>query len=83
MSILGERKETVMEKAIPLLSVPISHCCGCAACSEICPTHSITMSVLHGFDYPAIDDQTCVRCQKCLRVCSFKKHMRKQREVTL
>nr|WP_238299913.1 4Fe-4S binding protein [Eubacterium sp. MSJ-33] len=25
-----------------------------------------------GFEYPEIDEDACVRCQQCVRVCPFK-----------
>lgn len=47
-------------------------CCGCAACANICPVKAISMrpDVL-GFPYPVIDDEVCVHCGLCDRVCAF------------
>lgn len=45
-------------------------CCGCAACSLVCPTDCITMrSDDEGFLYPTIDNQKCVNCNKCENIC--------------
>ena len=45
-------------------------CCGCRACFEICPTHSITMKKAeNGFYYPHIDVNSCIHCFKCQKVC--------------
>lgn len=51
-----------------------SECCGCSACYAICPRRAISMKPnRHGFLYPLIDESLCVRCGKCLDVCSFKR----------
>jgi len=39
----------------------------------ICPKEAISMvEDEEGFEYPQIDENKCVRCYKCLNVCSFK-----------
>lgn len=46
-------------------------CCGCSACSQRCPTHSITMQQDNeGFLYPYVDTTTCIDCGLCEKVCS-------------
>ena len=36
-------------------------CCGCSACSKICPVGAITMQTdKEGFLYPVIDDEKCI-----------------------
>lgn len=48
-------------------------CCGCEACSQICPKSAINMIAdKEGYLYPIIDNSKCVRCLKCLRACPFK-----------
>lgn len=45
-------------------------CCGCTACSNICPSKCITM--VHdneGFIYPECDSSKCVDCGLCEKVC--------------
>ena len=45
-------------------------CCGCGACSTICPTNSIKMEAdSEGFLYPTIDSTTCVLCGLCVKCC--------------
>lgn len=49
-------------------------CCGCTACSMICPKSAILMiEDEEGFEYPIIDDNICVGCGLCIKVCPFKK----------
>ena len=45
-------------------------CCGCQACSQVCPKHCIEMRPdEEGFSYPWVDDTACIRCGACERVC--------------
>lgn len=45
-------------------------CCGCSACEQICPTHSITMSSdSQGFLYPYINLNSCINCGLCEKSC--------------
>lgn len=46
-------------------------CCGCSACASICPKHCITMTEDHeGFLYPNVDENTCISCGLCEKVCN-------------
>lgn len=48
-------------------------CCGCSACYAICPVHAIRMQEdKEGFLYPVLDENICIRCYKCIKVCAFK-----------
>lgn len=48
-------------------------CCGCEACAQICPKHCITLSEdAEGFMYPSVDEQSCIDCGLCEKVCPFK-----------
>ena len=48
-------------------------CCGCEACLNVCPQNAITMKPdEYGFIYPCIDEQLCVGCGKCTKICAFK-----------
>ena len=52
--------------------IDIETCCGCGACSEICPHKCISMeSDIEGFLYPNIDEDTCIHCGQCNEVCPF------------
>lgn len=45
-------------------------CSGCYACAAVCPKNCINMvSDNEGFWYPKIDNDACVRCGLCERVC--------------
>lgn len=47
-----------------------SLCCGCAACSKICPKQCITMREdEEGFLYPKVDESLCIDCGLCEKVC--------------
>lgn len=54
-----------------MISLPNkSHCCGCAACAQICPRQCITMKAdAEGFLYPELDSESCVQCGLCETVC--------------
>lgn len=45
-------------------------CCGCWACVNICPRGAVAMKPDElGFLYPVIDENKCVNCGLCRRVC--------------
>lgn len=47
-------------------------CCGCTACASSCPKKAITMKPDPlGFLYPEINNDLCIDCGKCVRVCAF------------
>lgn len=47
------------------------NCCGCEACSYVCPKHIIMMQEDHeGFVYPVVTDETkCISCGGCEKIC--------------
>lgn len=60
-------------KEIPILYEKKEDCCGCTACYAICPTSAISMIPdKEGFDYPQVDEEKCIRCYQCLKVCPIK-----------
>ena len=62
------------QKNIPDLSSDKILCCGCAACYSVCPVEAISMKADEkGFWYPQIDEEKCIRCQRCKNVCAYKK----------
>ena len=52
-------------------------CCGCAACFSICQLKAgkaIEMEEDHlGNIYPKINNNLCIRCKLCLKVCPLKR----------
>ena len=47
-------------------------CCGCEACANICPKNCINMIADdEGFLYPHVDEDKCVSCGLCEKVCPF------------
>lgn len=47
-------------------------CCGCTACMNICPVKAIKMAPdEEGFVYPVINQELCVDCGRCRKVCQF------------
>lgn len=49
-----------------------ANCCGCTACASICAHEAITMEPdALGFLYPRVDENKCVDCGLCERVCQF------------
>lgn len=60
-------------KEVPILYRRKEECCGCTACYAICPQSAIDMvEDEEGFEYPQINESKCVRCYKCMKVCSYK-----------
>ena len=46
------------------------HCAGCAACEAVCAKKAIQMQPdAAGFLYPVTDEEKCIRCFACERVC--------------
>lgn len=62
-----------MEKLIPVLYVKKKECCGCTACYAICSKSAITMvEDNEGFEYPQINEELCIKCCRCIKVCPIK-----------
>ncbi len=48
-------------------------CSGCRICSNICPTKAIVMQAdKKGYSYPVIEQDKCIDCKQCIRVCPYK-----------
>lgn len=46
------------------------NCCGCWACADACAHKAITMTEdFEGFRYPVVDEDKCVDCGLCDKVC--------------
>ena len=58
---------------MPVLFQNKEDCCGCSACFAICTKDAIMMKPdEEGFLYPYIDDDKCITCYQCVRVCPLK-----------
>ena len=45
-------------------------CTGCSACASACPTNAISMKLNEeGFYQPVIQQELCIHCGKCRRIC--------------
>lgn len=44
-------------------------CCGCEACTNICPKNCISMEEHDGFFYPKINKEDCINCHLCEKIC--------------
>lgn len=50
-----------------------SECCGCHACYSACPKNAIEMIAdENGFKIPKINQELCINCGKCNKVCPIK-----------
>lgn len=55
-----------------------SSCCGCSACTMICSKNAIVMTEDdEGFKVPHVDENKCIDCGLCLKVCPALKCGRK------
>lgn len=47
-----------------------AECCGCGACSQICPSKCIHMTAdEEGFLYPVVNKELCIECGICEKIC--------------
>lgn len=60
-------------KSYPVLYKRKEDCCGCTACYAVCPKEAIFMvEDEEGFAYPRVDENKCICCYQCLKVCPVK-----------
>ena len=57
-------------------------CCGCGACTQICPKNAIAMQTdTEGFLYPIVDASKCIKCGLCLKTCPILNNKKKNLTV--
>lgn len=55
-------------------------CCGCEACYNACPKKCIEMkSDEEGFLYPQVNQDTCINCGLCEKVCPIINHVPREK----
>lgn len=70
LSIVKENKVQTSYDGKTIAEVGIKECTGCEACANACPKDCITMVPSHeGFLYPSIQNDVCISCGKCSKVC--------------
>lgn len=58
-------------------------CCGCMACKSICPKGAIrVINDPYGYCYPKIDEDLCVDCRRCLKICPMRQQYDEMKEVS-
>ena len=59
-----------------------SKCSGCHACFNICPNDAITMIPdENGFKHPQINEDLCIHCNLCKKVCPILKDVKKENDI--
>ena len=58
-------------------------CCGCEACTNICPRKCIEMKEDNeGFRYPYIDKAKCINCGLCNKICPLQNEAKKEEYIS-
>lgn len=61
--------ENILSKSVALITEN-ALCTACGGCAGICPVHAIIMEQnAAGFVIPQIDEDKCLNCSKCLKIC--------------
>lgn len=49
----------------------LKKCSGCTACEASCPVKAISFKLIDSFYYPFVNNNKCINCDICLRVCPY------------
>lgn len=52
-----------------ILNISSTKCTGCYACSFVCPQSAILLKEVDGFRTATVNNQKCINCGLCLKVC--------------
>lgn len=56
-------------------------CCGCTACTSICPQNAIEMvEDSEGFLYPKVNYSNCINCGLCDKICPIKERTQSEQK---
>lgn len=56
----------------------LTACTGCEACKQVCPVDAISMvKTREGFYYPSINNESCINCKQCVKVCHINQNVKK------
>ena len=81
LSLLRTRGLAYLEKALSEITADVgaqapfhitNTCSGCGACSFVCPSGAATMNMQEGFYQAQVDQNKCIRCRKCEKICAFR-----------
>jgi len=65
-----------------MLVIEKKYCTGCTSCANICPKKAITMiQDENGFQYPKIDEEKCIKCNLCKKVCPVIDSKEEEKEI--
>lgn len=65
-------REVPQFRLLPMQQRGKADCSGCSACADACPVKAIVMAPdAEGFLYPVIDQNRCIHCGKCDKLCGF------------
>lgn len=61
-----------------------SQCSGCTACASVCPVNAIVMQAdSSGFFYPKVNEEKCIKCDLCEKVCAFNENYDKSQNLDI
>jgi len=68
-AVAGKRRGRINDCRTVQSVVDHKVCCGCGACTALCPVNCIEFVYGKRYNYPRIDTERCTECGRCLKVC--------------